>query len=388
VATSPTTDAVAAARDLAPLAADLAERGERERRLPAALSDAFADAGLYRLCVPAALGGPEASPHVLVDVLEVLGAADAAAAWCVGVCATSGMLAAYLPDDAAREVYGDSASVVGGVFAPMGRAEPHDGSFTIAGRWRFASNAERCTWLMGGCIVLEDGAPRLAAGGRPDVRLMLFPAGDAELLDTWHVAGLKATGSVDMAVDGLRVPAARSASIIAESPRAPGALYAFPPFGLLGLAVAGVALGIARGALDDLVDLAGGKTPTMSTRKLAERPDTQSRLAHAEAEVRAARAGLHEAIARAWEAASAEGSVSLELRVGLRLAASHTTQACAAAVDAAYHLGGGSALYETSPLQRRFRDVHAATQHMVVGPSTWEVTGRALLGLDVDDAQV
>lgn len=380
-----------AALALAPEVARVAEETERERRLAPELSHALAEAGLYRMCVPASLGGGQVAPHTLLAAVEALARGDAAAGWCVAVCATSGMLAAYLPEDTAAEVFGDANIVAGGVFAPMGRAQTKgDAGLAVTGRWRFASNVMNCDWLMGGCVVLDGDQPRMAPGGRPDVQLVLFPKSEVDVIDTWSVSGLRGTGSHDMAVTDLEVPQARSASLTTDTPREPGALYAFPPFGLLAVSIAGVALGIARGALDDLTVLAGVKTPAMSARRLAERSGTQAGLARAEAGLRAARAGLLAALDEAWAAAQADPSakVSLRLRAGLRLAATHAVQAGAEAVDAAYGLAGGSAIYETSPLQRRFRDVHAATQHMLVGPATWELTGRTLLGLEVEDSQL
>jgi alkylation response protein AidB-like acyl-CoA dehydrogenase len=270
----------------------------------------------------------------------------------------------------------------------MGRAVAGERGFTVSGRWRFASNVENCRWLMGGCVVLDGEEPRMLPGGRPDVRLMLFEADEAEVIDTWSVSGLRGTGSHDFAVDGLEVPLARSASLISDRPRASGPLYAFPPFGLLAVSIGAVALGIARGALDDLTAIAGAKTPTLSTRRLGERPLTQARLAQAEGSVGAARALLFESVERAWELSGEHGAIGLEPRARLRLAASHAVEASAAAVTDAYHLAGGSALYDASPLQRRLRDVHAATQHMLVAAPTWELAGRVLLGLDVDDAQL
>ena len=385
--TQPDRSAVEAARDLAPLAARFAEQAERERRLGTELSGALADAGLYRLCVPAELGGGEAAPSVLVEAVEALATGDAAAGWCVAVCATSGMLAARLQGDGAREVYG-SGAVVGGVFGPSGRALAHDGVFTVSGRWRFASNVENCDWLIGGCVVLDGDTPRTLPGGRPDVLLALFAREQVEVIDTWSVSGLRGTGSHDMAVEAIDVPAARAASLITSPPLARGALYAFPPFGLLAVSIAAVALGIARGALDDLAALAGVKVPALATRKLAERAGTQSGLAQAEAGLRAGRALLLAAVEDASAAARTGAQIPLELRAGLRLAATHAVGAAAAAVDAAYNLAGGSAIYETSPLQRRFRDVHAVTQHLLVGPATWELTGRTLLGLEVDPSQL
>jgi indole-3-acetate monooxygenase len=190
-----TTDPVEAARELAQRAAELAERTEGERRLPPELSEAIAERGLYRLCVPGSLGGGEAHPRVLVEAVEALAQGDAAAGWCVAICATSGMLAAYLPDAAAAEVYGDPLGVVGGVFAPMGRAAVDGDSYVVDGRWRFASNVEGCDWLMGGCAVLDGGEVRTLPSGRPDIRLVLFPRADVRVIDTWSVSGLRGTGS-------------------------------------------------------------------------------------------------------------------------------------------------------------------------------------------------
>lgn len=380
--------AVGAAEQLAELAAELAAEAEQARRLTPRLVDDITGAGLFRLCVPASVGGLEATAEELVRVVEALARGDGAAGWCVAIAATSGLIAGYLPNAGAREIYGSASAVSGGVFAPKGRASPVDGGFRVSGRWPFASGCEHCDWLMGGSIVLDGGAPRTLPNGMPDVRLMLAPAGEVRIHDTWHVTGLRGTGSHDIEFDDLLVPAEHSVSVFSEQPRERGPLYAFPLFGLLALAIAGVALGIARGALDDLGGLAAGKTPTGSRRALGERATVQAETAQAEAALRAARALLYEAIDQAWSAAVANGQVSVQDRASLRLAATHATSASAAVVATAYRLGGGSAIYDSSPLQRRFRDAHVATQHMLVGPATWELTGRLLLGLETDTTQL
>ena len=370
------TDPVEAARRLAPTAAELAPAAERDRRLAEPLVAALADAGLFRLCVPAAAGGLEAPPGTLVAVVRALAAGDAAAGWCVAIAATSGLVAGYLPEAAARAISADPATMVAGVFAPKGRATPEPGGFRVSGRWPFASGCEHADWLMGGCVV--DGG----------MRLMLAPAEAFTIHDTWHVMGLRATGSHDIELDGVHIPAERTASVLGDAPLQPGPLYAFPLFGLLALAIAAVSLGIARGALDDLIALAGGKVPTGGKRTLAERGTVQAEVARAEAAVRAAGALLDEAIGAAWERAVAGAGVDVEQRAALRLAATHATAVCARATDTAYTLAGGSALYESSPLQRRVRDAHAATQHMLVAPATWELTGRVLLGMPTDATQL
>lgn len=380
---------LAAARALAPTIRDRADEIEAGRRLPADLARQMAEAGLFRLLVPDSLGGAEADPATLLKAIEAVAEADGAAGWCVMIGATSGLTAAYLPETAAREIYGaDPAAITGGVFAPMGKAVAVDGGYEVSGRWQWASGSQNCAWLMGGSVILDDGKPRLLENGMPDSRMMLFPAAEVEIIDTWQAAGLCGTGSHDMAVANRFVPAERSVSLVTDRPRSDGPLYKFPVFGLLAMGIAAVTLGIARRSIDELIDLAQAKTPTLSRSKLARRSRVQSDLAEAEAMLRSARAFLFEATAAAWDSASGVGEIPLEQRTDLRLAASHAVRAAASAVDLMYNAGGGSAVFRTSPLQRCFRDVHVATQHMMVSPPTFELTGRLLLGLDTDTAML
>jgi alkylation response protein AidB-like acyl-CoA dehydrogenase len=376
---------------LAAEAARLAPESERERRLPAELVSAMVDAGVFRLLVPAAIGGLEVHPAAFVGVVEELSRGDGAAGWCAAIGATSGLLAGYLPEEGAREIYSDPRTVTGGVFAPRGRAErvgkagaerggaepgPADG-YRVTGRWPFASGCTHCDWLMGGCMV--DGEPRM----------MLAPADEVRIHDTWHSMGLRGTGSHDIEMTDLRVPTRRSANLVTGRPTAEGPLYAFPLFGLLAIAIGAVSLGIARGALDDVTRLATQRKPTGSSRTMAERPTVQAEIAQAEAELRAARAFLHETIAEAWVPAESTRTVPTEQRAALRLAATHAATTGAATTAVAHRLSGGAGVYEPdSPLPRRFRDAHTATQHMLVAPATNELAGRLILGLPTDTSQL
>jgi len=375
----PTTlDAVLA---LAPDIRTQADRIEQDRRLPVELVRALVRAGVFRLCVPRALGGLEAEPATVLEVLEQVARADGSTGWCAMIGATSGLTSGYLPGEEARLIYGASPDVVtGGVFAPTGSAVRDGDAYRVTGRWRFASGCQHCDWLMGGCVVQDGGSPR--------ARLVFFPARDVEIIDTWTVSGLRGTGSHDMAVRELHVPAARSVSITDDRPVVPGPLYAFPVFGLLAVGIAAVAVGIARGALDEIERLATAKTPTGGRRLLAERPTVQAQIAEAEATAGAARAFLSEVVDEAWQAARGTGAIPVPLRARVRLAATHATTAAARAVDVAYTAGGGTAVYAESPLQRAFRDIHVVTQHMMVGPATWELAGRVLLGLETDTSML
>ena len=367
--------------DLADTAARFAAEADRERRLPGELVTQMADAGVFRLCVPRAVGGLEEHPTVLVETVEALARGDGAVGWCAAINATSGLLAGYLPEEAAREAYGPPRSIAGGVFAPIGRATRVDGGYRVTGRWPFASGCIHCDWLMGGCVV-EGEDP-------PVPRLMLARADEVEIHDTWHAMGLRGTGSHDIEMRDVFVPDERSASLVADRPVATGRLYAFPVFGLLALAIGAVGLGIARGAIDDVIFLAGRRTPTGSRRMMGERTPVQGEVAAAEARLRAARAFLIGAIDEAWAAASEGGQVPVEQRISLRLAATHAATAGAEVTAVAYRLGGGSSVYESqSPLPRRFRDAHTATQHMLVAPATNELVGRLLLGLPTETSQL
>jgi alkylation response protein AidB-like acyl-CoA dehydrogenase len=384
----PSESPIKAAERLAPLAGSLSDQAERDRALAPELVEQMRDSGLFHLCLPRSAGGLEASAAELFETLETLGRGDGACGWCAMVASTSSMLGAYLPAEQAEAIFDRGRSIAGGVFAPRGRARRAGDQLLLSGRWPFVSGIGHSDWMFGGCIVEGEQGPELIDGGRPDIRLVALARGAVEVIDTWNVSGLCATGSHDVAAEGLTVPASRGVSLFADAPREPGALYAFPLFGLLALGIAAVALGIARGSIDALLELAGEKRPAPGSRSLAERPTMQVELARSEAALRGARALALEQIALAWEAAEQGGALADELKVGLRLAATHATATAAEVANAMYRAGGGSSIYAESPLQRRFRDANVATQHMMVAPSSWELSGRLLFGLPTDTSQL
>jgi alkylation response protein AidB-like acyl-CoA dehydrogenase len=322
-----------------------------------------------------------------METIETLARADGASAWCVFIGATSGSLLATLSESAARAIFAKPTTLLSGVFAPQGTATAVDGGFRVDGQWAWGSGTQNADWILAGCRIVRDGKPELLADGTPHARRLVVPVAEVEFLDTWHVSGLAGTGSTDFVIRDVFVPESHAAGLGLDRPLA-RPLYAFPQFGLLALGVGAVALGLARAAIDELVALAGAKTPSGSRRPLAARSAAQTEVALAEASLRSARAYYYEAIAAAWAAASREGEISVAQRRDLRLATTHATQASASAVDRMYTLAGGSSVYQRSPLQRIFRDVHVATQHGMVSASTLELTGRLLLGLETDISQL
>lgn len=381
-------DLTAAAARLTPELAARAGEMETARRLPADLARKLAEAGIFRMVTPSYLGGLECSPREIVETVAQLAEANASAGWCAMIAATTALNAAYMDRATAEEIYADPLAITGGVFAPMGKAQEEGDGYRVTGRWQWGSGSANCTWLCGGAMVFRDGDLVRTADGAPVSRMMIFPASEAELIDTWQVMGLQGTGSGDIAVSDVFVPRARSVSLTHDRPVAEGALYTFPAFGLLALGVSAVAMGNARGALDSFRDLAQAKGSQGSSRKLAERPTVQAAYAELEAKWRAARAYLLAEIDETWAVAQAEGAIPLARRAALRLACTHMTRTGAEIARACYDLGGGAALFLSSPLQRQFRDAHAITQHIVTAPATLELMGRIEMGLPTDGAMV
>ncbi|HSG88203.1 MAG TPA: acyl-CoA dehydrogenase family protein [Pseudomonadales bacterium] len=357
---------------------------EAARCLPDDLAGAMARAGVFRMLVPRAQHGLEVHPDTFIDVLAALAHADGATGWCAMIGATTGSLASALPEAAAERIYGSDPDLITcGVTAPMGRAVAVDGGFRVTGRWPFGSASRNAHWICGGCTVVDgDGETIERAPGVADVRLLMFAAADVVKHDNWHVSGLRGTGSGDIEVTDLFVPEDHGV-ILGSRPRVDAPLFRFPTFGLLALGVASVALGIGRRALDELVDLAGGKVPTGGRKPLAARATVQVDAARADAGLRGARALMRETVDQAWQAAVAGERLTTQHKADLRLAAVNATWAAVDAVDRCYHAAGGSAIYADSQLQRCFRDVHVATQHVMVAQPVWELTGRVRLGMEV-----
>lgn len=373
-----------AARALAPRVRPHSAEIEAARSLPAAIVEEIARAGLFRMLVPRVIGGGEVTPLTMIRVIEEIARADGAAGWCVMVGASTGLLAAYLEEDVAREVYGDPLVISAGVFAPMGRAIEEGEYYRVSGRWPFASGVAHATFRLGGAVVMGPGGPRLSPEGEPLIRQILFRAEETQILDTWTVSGLCGTGSHDMVVGSALVPRRRSVALVEDRPRHPGVLYRFPLFGLLSLGIAAVALGIAREAIDAFSSLATQKKPLYSKRSLAEREVVQIEVGKAEGLVASARAFILETAAEVTEAAATRGELTDQDRARLRLSATHATMASAEAVDRMYNAGGGTSIYAASPLQRYFRDIHVVTQHAMVAPAMYGVVGKVLLGVGGD----
>jgi alkylation response protein AidB-like acyl-CoA dehydrogenase len=349
---------------------------ERSRRLPPGIVDELATSGLLRMCVPRRYGGDEVDPIRFVEVVEQLARADGAVAWCLWIYASAPWFLAYAPDEAVRSVYAGGPDVL--VASPLtasGEAVPAPGGYRLSGRWPFASGSRHCQWLVCRGVITE-------AGSRP-TRLFLVPAESVELVDTWTSSGLCGTGSGDVVVRDLFVPAGHCIEFGFGPPRWPEPLYAFPHRSLAAGSAA-IALGVARAALDHFTAFAQGKIPAGGGPRLAERPTVQAKVSRSEAQLRAARAVLYDEMGSLWDAVLSGGALPDRQRALLRAAANHACTSAAAVVDTVYRAAGGTSVYASSPLHRHFRDIHTVTQHFFHSEDIDIISGAVLLGVTHD----
>ncbi|MCC7369061.1 MAG: acyl-CoA dehydrogenase family protein [Chloroflexi bacterium] len=370
---------------VAPQIAAAADEIEQTRELPRPLFEALADAGLFHLLTPRQLGGPELDFPTFVQALEVLARADASTAWCVSQNGIFGTHAVCVAPSVAREIwFAQPRSVVANTPLPTATAVAVEGGYLVTGRQPYSTGCRHANWIAARGFVLENGAPRLAEGGRPDMRFFLIPTEEVQILDTWHTRGLRGTGTHDFEIRDHFVPEHRSFYPFGPPRPEYGLLYQVPRSLMFAAGDAVVGLGLARNALDQFVSIAHKKTPTYRSDLVRDQQYVQVRLGEAEALLSAARAYLFEQVRLAWGAIQEQGVLPLVNRVGLRGATTFTLRKTADVVDTAYNLAGGTVVLESHPLQRLFQDVHVVTQHVQAREQHYELIGRYLLGLETD----
>jgi alkylation response protein AidB-like acyl-CoA dehydrogenase len=372
------------ARELAPELAAVADEIERRRELLEPVVNALVERGLFRMLLPRSLGGGELLPADFVPVIEEIAKADASTAWCLNQASGCSMTAAYLDAEAACEIFGGPRGILAWGPGP-GAARIVKGGYRVSASWSFASGSHNATWL--GChvpVVERDGTPRLNSDGSPVIRTMLFPKSSAQMTDIWHVMGLKGTGSDRFSVENLFVPEQHSVTRDDDTRRENGLLYRFSSLQLYAAGFAGVAMGIARSALDAFVTLARDKVPFRSAGTLRDNNLIQSQVAQAEARLSAARAFLLRSLEEITAEVARIGHITLHQRMTVRLASTFAIHQSLQVVDTAYHAAGSTAIFEDNPFERRFRDIHTVSQQLQGRQEHFETVGQYLLGLDPD----
>ena len=382
----PVADYIQRARELGPELDAAAEEIERRRELPEPIVEALIERGLFRLLLPRSLGGAELPPAVYVQVIEEVAKHDASTAWCLGQGTGCTMTAAFLDPEVAQEIFGPKRGIV--AWGPPGPAEARtvSGGYRLTGAWSFASGSHHATWLGAHVAILaEDGTPRLTPDGGSIIRTLLFPKASARFTDIWHVIGLRGTGSDSYMVTDLFVPEKYTVLRTAEPrPRQSGLLYSFSSSNMYSSGFAGVALGIARSTLEAFVELARDKIPRGAKRTLRDNNVIQSQVARSEARLSAARAFLLGSLEEIWRDVAQSGRLTLDHNTTIRLASTWAIHQAREIVDTAYHAAGATAIFESNPFERRFRDVHTVVQQYQGRQAHFETVGQVLLGLQAE----
>jgi alkylation response protein AidB-like acyl-CoA dehydrogenase len=378
-----------AAIELGPKIQAAGDEMEQMRRIPPPVAQAMKDAGIFGMVLPRSWDAPELDPLSQIRVIEALSIAEGSAGWCAMIGCDSGYITAFLDEDVAREMYRDIWVATAATVTATGQATPVGGGYRVNGRFPFASGCHHCEWAWVGCNVIEDGAPRFKAGGIPETRTCFVRLSDCEILDTWYTTGLRGTGSNDLAIHDLFVPAERTFSF--QDPnlvKRPGPLYAFP---LMFIAKgAAPALGIARHAIDVLLENAGRKPARRMiagehaepSKLLRDEVFVQKSVARAEAILGAARSYLFDVVGDLWATLVDEQKPSPLQQARFITAYTHVVAECAKAVQLVYKASGGNAVYQTGALDRCLRDVLTMNQHVIGSLRTYEMAGRLLLGLE------
>lgn len=380
-------DILERARRLVPTLAKRAAQTEALRRIPDETIADLRAAGLFRVLQPRRVGGDELPYEVLVHIAAILARGCGSTAWVYGNLANHDFMLALWPAQAQHDVWsGSTDQLIGSALMfPPGRATKVPGGYQLSGRWKFSSGIDACTWTMLGGISSADGE-------LPDYRVFLIPAGEYETFDTWHAAGLRGTGSKDVAVSDIFVPEHRTLAVSlmkgCGAPGAelnPGALYRLPVFDMFPYVVAATALGIAQGAVTCFAQETRHRVTSYSTTLMADHATTQLRLGEAASAVEAAELMMTANCRFAMEAGEASRILSTEEKVRLRRDGAYAARLCTRAVDLLFEAGGGEFLYADNAMQRSFRDVHAAQSHFALAWDVAAVTaGKILLGIAPD----
>jgi len=360
-----------------PILAEHARSSEALGRLDSESIEALRKTRLLRLAAPRDLGGLEVDPVTQLEVIEALARIDGSAAWCAGILAgTTAIAGGYLPAASSRKLFAAGVPTMAGQVGPSGRAVPAAGGYRLTGRWKFGSGIHHAEWVVGGGFVQGRELP---AG----IRLFVLPKDQVVVHDNWQVAGLKASGSSDYSIEDVFVPEEMTVAFldtIVGNVVTGGAALRMGMPAIVTPFHAAVALGIARRALDEVTRQAIEKGRGFPPSPLPTHQHFQMSLGKAELELASARALEVALLSSLWAEAAAGATPAPARQAEARAAATFVTEVAQRVTTAAFQAMGGGALFDDNPLQRCFRDVHAAGQHFIMSPTAYRALGQFKLG--------
>ena len=350
---------------------------DEARRLPDAVVEVMRTAGVFRMAMPSAWGGPEASLWTQVRIVEALARIDGALGWYAMIGSDGGFYSAFLDDGVGRAMWADLDTITAGFITPAGSAVVDGDDFVVSGRWPFGSAGVHSQWLASGCLVLDDGQLRMTDAGLPDMIVALLPTEDCEIHDTWNTLGLRGTASNDYSVQGLRVPSERTFRLFSSDPSRPGGIYGAANLFLANMA--GVPLGLGAHAVEELRHLALTKRTLVGT-PLHESAEVLTAVARVELLLGAARALVRETVEGVESTLRDGTSLSDAQRARFRGCLVHAAETGRDVALLALRVSGGSGVYEKNPFERIARDALTALQHTVFAAGVIEDCGRLWLG--------
>ena len=369
-------------RDLEPILRKFAPMAEADCNVPKEAIDAIREAGLFRIWIPEKLGGWDVDPVTACRIFEDIARIDSAASWSVQMSNGVTALGRFFGDQAVAEIYAGGSKILADAFAPPGAAVPVEGGYRFTGQFPFGSGCRYADWFMALGLVMDDGQPRMVEGN-PVIRIMAFPMAEAEVVDNWDTLGMRGTGSDDVKVEDLFVPEHLTAAL---EPIEGAANAAWSPamnnmsVWHIIASIATTPLGVAATALEEFVAVARAKTAAYQTETVDRHALSHYRLGEARATLNAARAGLYDAMAKAWEDAQAGTFITAERKCDLQLAGSFAARAARDAVELIAASAGANAFRHSSSLTRHLRDLRTTTQHAYISTDRYEDVGAITLG--------
>lgn len=378
----PSSDALVAAQSLRDLILASRNATETGRQLAAPIVAALVENRLGRMALPREHGGLEMAPLEQLAVLESLAQAEASVAWVVWNSSLPCWFARFLSDGARREIFDDSRALLASSTRPSGRAIKDGDAYIVNGRWSLVSGCLHAEWIPVMCLVEKDGEVEMLAPNAPHTRMLFVPREAVEIVDTWHVGGLRGTGSHDCVLTSMSVPAERSFAV-GEPSRLDTPMGRMPILAAMSAGGASMCLGIATASLRALLDLAAGKLSASASDgpSLRDRGPIQSMVARVETTIEALRARVRATCDHLWGKAHSSGDRDQEAIAAVLGASVTTVLQCRASVTEIYAAAGVSSLYTESPIERAHRDIHAVAQHVALQPFWLEQAGRVRFGL-------
>ena len=365
------------AHDLASTVAPAVSRIDNERRIPEDIIRPIIDAGFFRLLLPKSLGGTELPHPEFLKIVRIFAEADASVGWCINQNNVFSTNAVRVNRSVAEEIWGNPQTVVtnGPPRSGTKAVKTNDG-YLLTGTWDFSSGISHATWVAALTPIHEsDGT------ATKEMRILLIPKSQIEIIDQWFVGGLRGTASLSFKTENLFVPAERSYG--QEEPSSePGSLYVIHTTPMFASGFATVALGVARTALNFAIDLTKRKTIQGATSILSADMTTQRMIGEAEASWNSARTFLDEATSKMWQTVTETHQLPTSERIQVRLAGTHAIRTSADVVNSAYTICGSTAIFDTNTIQRCFQDAHAIRQQIQGRPNHYDTAGQFYLGLE------